>query len=102
MQQRNIDFLEQYKNVYDFYKISGELRQIDHRTREEFLRIAREEWASNYLCCLTCTGDVIQLVRFCYTQYHKYTAQLSDAMNELMKVSIETIPAPVKEKRKKK
>jgi hypothetical protein len=89
MQQRNIDFLNQHKNVYDFYKLSGELRQIGHPIREEFLRIAREEWAANYLCCLTCTGDVIRLVEFVYTQFNK------------AKLFIETVPAPVKERKKK-
>jgi hypothetical protein len=90
MQQRNIDFLNQHKNVYDFYKLSGELRQIGHPIREEFLRIAREEWAANYLCCLTCTGDVIRLVEFCYIQFNKHKATLI----------IETVPEPKREKKK--
>jgi hypothetical protein len=91
MQQRNIDFLNQHKGIYDFYKISGELRQLDHFTREGLLRVAREEWAANYLCCLTCSGDVIRLIQFCYTQYEKY-----------QKALIQTIPEPVLQKEKKK
>lgn len=94
MQQRNIDFLNQYQGVYDFYKITGELRQIDQLTRETFLNIAREEFFPGYLCCLHCNGDVIALVKYVYIQYGKY--------KESAKVSIETVAEPVLQTKKKK
>jgi hypothetical protein len=71
MQQPNVDFLEQHKGIYDTLMRAGYIQHLDHSTRLRLLEIAREEFASNYLCCLTCTADVLKMVEFVYGQYEK-------------------------------
>ncbi len=70
MQQSSIEFLAQHKHIYDFYKLTGEIRHAGHAVYERMLGIARE-YAPGYMCCLTCSGDVSKLVDYVYARYNE-------------------------------
>lgn len=71
MQSDNITFLELHKGIYQTLKQADFIPHLDHSVRQRLLDIARQEFASNYLCCLTCSADVMKLVEFVYMQYDK-------------------------------
>ena len=69
MKENNIEYLEANRGVYTTLVNAGFISNLTNETRENFLRITREEFSPGYLCCLHCTADVAALVKYVYVQF---------------------------------
>lgn len=71
MKQENKDYLKRYSHNYETLKQADFIGHLELETRQELLRITREEFDPNYIMCITCTEDVFQLIKYVYGQAEK-------------------------------
>lgn len=97
MKANNIKYLEDNRGVYTTLVNAGFIQNLTNETRQEFLRITREEFSHGYLCCMHCIADVAALVKYVYVQYDAW--KLAQPKDE-PKQEVKTEPKPKRKNEK--
>lgn len=74
MKANNRKFLDEQRGVYNTLVNAGFIMNLSNETRQELLRIIREEFSPGYLCCMHCNADVAAMVRYVFVQYDAFLA----------------------------
>lgn len=69
MNQDDIKFIEDNRSHHTTLVMAGFVQNLTYDIKERMLKIIRENYASNYLCCLHCGADISAMIRYLYTQY---------------------------------
>jgi hypothetical protein len=69
MNPNNAKFLDDNKGIYTTLVNAGFIQNLTNETRQELLRITREEFSPGYLCCMHCNADIAALVKYVFHQY---------------------------------
>lgn len=89
MNPNNAKFLEDNRGIYTTLVNAGFIQNLTNETRQELLRITREEFSPGYLCCMHCNADIAAMVKYVYQQY-------DNQPKEEAKLIIESVPKPKK------
>jgi hypothetical protein len=69
MKQDDKDFMELNRPHYTTLVMAGFVQNLTYDIKERWLNIIRENYATNYLCCLHCGADIAAMIKYIYTQY---------------------------------
>jgi hypothetical protein len=69
MKLQNKQFLDLNRSHHHTLTVAGFLTNLTNETRQTMLNIIREEFSPGYLCCLHCSADVAQMIKYVYNQY---------------------------------
>lgn len=72
MKLENRQFLDVNRHHYDTLVNAGFVKQLDHATRENILRVIHEEFAPDYLGQTWCSPCIAEMITFVYKQYDKW------------------------------
>ena len=75
MKVEHRQFLEFNRSHHHTLVVAGFLTNLTNETRQTFLDIIRQEFSPGYLCCLHCSGDVAQMIKYVYGQYDELLKQ---------------------------
>ena len=96
MKLQNRQFLDLNRSHHHTLVVAGFLTNLTNEVRQTMLDIIREEFSPGYLCCLHCSADIAQMIKYVYGQYDQLLKQEAEAP------SIATSIAPSKPKRNEK
>jgi hypothetical protein len=74
MKANNAKFLDENRGIYTTLVNAGFIQNLTNETRQELLRITREEFSPGYLCCMHCSADVAAMVKYVFHQYDVWKA----------------------------
>jgi hypothetical protein len=69
MKLQNRQFLDFNRSHHHTLVVAGFLTNLTNEVRQTMLDIIREEFSPGYLCCLHCSADVAQMIKYVYGQY---------------------------------
>jgi hypothetical protein len=69
MKLQNRQFLDFNRSHHHTLVVAGFLTNLTNETRQTMLNIIREEFSPGYLCCLHCSADVAEMIKYVYGQY---------------------------------
>lgn len=92
MKAENKAYLDANRHYYTILIQAGIIKHLDGHTRENLLRIIREEFAPNYLINLWCQSCIADLLKFAYMQYDKWLAENPEPVAE---IATEVVPASI-------
>lgn len=69
MKLQNRQFLEFNRSHHHTLVVAGFLTNLTNEVRQTMLDIIREEFSPGYLCCLHCSADIAQMIKYLYGQY---------------------------------
>lgn len=75
MKVEHRQFIEFNRSHHHTLVVAGFLTNLTNETRQTFLDIIRQEFSPGYLCCLHCSGDVAQMIKYVYGQYDELLKQ---------------------------
>jgi hypothetical protein len=75
MKLQNRQFLDLNRSHHHTLVVAGFLTNLTNETRQTMLDIIREEFSSGYLCCLHCSADVAEMIKYVYGQYDQLLQQ---------------------------
>jgi hypothetical protein len=96
MKLQNRQFLDLNRSHHHTLTVAGFLTNLTNEVRQTMLDIIREEFSPGYLCCLHCSADIAQMIKYLYGQYDQLLQQEAEAP------SIAPSIAPSKPKRNEK
>jgi hypothetical protein len=79
MKLKNRQFLELNRSHHHTLVVAGFLTNLTNEVRQTMLDIIREEFSPGYLCCLHCSADVAQMIKYLYGQYDQLLQQEAEA-----------------------
>jgi hypothetical protein len=75
MKLQNRQFLELNRSHHHTLVVAGFLTNLTNEVRQTMLDIIREEFSPGYLCCLHCSADIAQMIKYVYGQYDQLLQQ---------------------------
>lgn len=94
MKIQNRQFLELNRSHHHTLVVAGFLTNLTNEVRQTMLDIIREEFSPGYLCCLHCSADIAQMIKYLYGQYDQLLQQEAEAPSKAPSI------APLKPKQK--
>jgi hypothetical protein len=78
MKLQNKQFLDLNRPHHHTLTVAGFLTNLTNEVRQTMLDIIREEFSPGYLCCLHCSADVAQMIKYVYGQYDQLLQRESE------------------------
>ena len=75
MKLQNRQFLDLNRSHHHTLVVAGFLTNLTNEVRQTMLDIIREEFSPGYLCCLHCSADIAQMIKYLYGQYDQLLQQ---------------------------
>lgn len=75
----NRQFLELNRSHHHTLTVAGFLTNLTNEVRQTMLNIIREEFSPGYLCCLHCSADIAQMIKYLYGQYDQLLQKEAEA-----------------------
>lgn len=75
MKVQNRQFLELNRSHHHTLVVAGFLTNLTNEVRQTMLDIIRQEFSPGYLCCLHCSADIAQMIKYLYGQYDQLLQQ---------------------------
>lgn len=69
MKLQNRQFLDFNRSHHNTLVKAGFLTNLTNEVRQTMLDIIRQEFSPGYLCCLHCSADIAQMIKYLYGQY---------------------------------
>jgi hypothetical protein len=79
MKLQNRQFLELNRSHHHTLTVAGFLTNLTNEVRQTMLDIIREEFSPGYLCCLHCSADIAQMIKYVYGQYDQLLQREAEA-----------------------
>jgi len=79
MKLENRQFLELNRSHHHTLVVAGFLTNLTNEVRQTMLDIIREEFSPGYLCCLHCSADIAQMIKYLYGQYDQLLQKETEA-----------------------
>jgi hypothetical protein len=79
MKVENRQFLDLNRSHHHTLVVAGFLTNLTNEVRQTMLNIIREEFSPGYLCCLHCSADIAQMIKYLYGQYDQLLMREAEA-----------------------